>query len=66
MNSKQIKAVMAIIRPALRALAGTQKFRLVKYWLSTSPDYGWYTIRGSRNGTLWKVKVEDDEVTAIE
>ena len=63
MNKAQIKQVMTVIRPAIRALYGMQRLHLIGYKLvayNTAGDIigGWFTV-GNRTGRIYKVKLVD-------
>ena len=69
MNKHQIKEVMSLIRPALRALTGVQKYWLVGYSLVEYKYgrvvYGYFKVRGKGLHRVQVVKIDKDKVTDI-
>lgn len=74
MNKQQIKEVMKIVRPSLRALTGEQGFKLVKYSMvkimqSHLPGFseysGWFQCQANRSRKMYKVNIWKNKVEAL-
>ena len=68
MNSKQIKEVLGIARPALFALFGQQRLKLVAY-SSLSIDFygysGWFQIYGEKTEKFYRVELYQNQVESL-
>lgn len=71
MNKDEIKYMMGILRPAIKALYGRQPLMLTGYAMVDIQyefvKFGWFEVEGRFGGDprFYKVRIEDDEVTSL-